>query len=494
MEQEQPDVELQHMEEQELEEELHAMDEEMKDGEPRRRRKKKEKVVDPEPLDDYPGGPHETGLLWKYHVHVARKAADGVWRGKLKCISNRKKIEVMHDEENKSIMAGRWWENRLHATDLGWLQDTSYIMIDHDLIYAFVGRWHEETSSFQLPFGEMKVTLDDVASLLHIPIDGMLLSHGSISRDEAVEWMELYLGSSTGDALKEVEKTKGAHCRFVYLEEIFKDRLKEKSDLAAEYGVTEEVESDKSQWAVDVVYLKYFRDLDLVAGYSWGVVALAHLYKELNNTTRWNCSQVAGYLTSLQAWVFHHFPSTVDNYRNYLDALDLTRVVMTQYGVHRHTRQFERVGLYSGWLRCGERMVRYLPKRVFRQFGWFQTIPRHPIESAPVDVNLAEITNRFRRALDYALTPQMLGETAIHGVEAVDGYIEWFYQVSHPHMILPDMPVPVPRPPEREVLDARAAQEDGDLGYLQLSGKMSRIRDHIYVVMRSGLVPKGTEE
>jgi len=53
------------------------MDEEMEDVEPRRRRKKKEKVVDPEPLDDYPGGPHETGLLWKYHVHVARKASEG---------------------------------------------------------------------------------------------------------------------------------------------------------------------------------------------------------------------------------------------------------------------------------------------------------------------------------------------------------------------------------------------------------------------------------
>jgi len=53
------------------------MDEEMEDTKPPRRRKKKEKVVDPEPLDDYPGGPHESGMLWKYHVHVARKAVDG---------------------------------------------------------------------------------------------------------------------------------------------------------------------------------------------------------------------------------------------------------------------------------------------------------------------------------------------------------------------------------------------------------------------------------
>nr|ABN08597.1 hypothetical protein MtrDRAFT_AC157507g6v2 [Medicago truncatula] len=78
---------------------------------------------------------------------------------------------------------------------------------------------------------------------------------------------------------------------------------------------------------------------------------------------------------------------------------------MAPYGEHRQARQFERVNLYSGWLRFRERMVRYLPERVFRQFGWVQTIPRHSVESAAVDVNLPEITNRFRNALDYALTP-----------------------------------------------------------------------------------------
>jgi hypothetical protein len=39
---------------------------------------------------------------------------------------------------------------------------------------------------------------------------------------------------------------------------------------------------------------------------------------------------------------------TIDNYRNYLDALDLTRVVMAPYAVHRQARQFEWVSLYSG--------------------------------------------------------------------------------------------------------------------------------------------------
>jgi len=87
----------------------------------------------------------------------------------------------MHDKETTPIMDAQWWRDRFHGTGLGWLQDTSYSLIDHDLICAFVERWHEETSSFHLPFGEMTVALDDVACLLHLPIDGMLLSYGPIS-------------------------------------------------------------------------------------------------------------------------------------------------------------------------------------------------------------------------------------------------------------------------------------------------------------------------
>ena len=124
---------------------------------------------------------------------------------------------MMHDKETTLIMVARWWRDRLQGTDLSWLQDTNYSLIDHGLICAFVERWHEETSSFHLLFGEMTVTLDDVACLLHISIDDMLLSHGTITRDEVVEWMEEHLGSDPGETLIEVEKTKCAHCRFGYL-------------------------------------------------------------------------------------------------------------------------------------------------------------------------------------------------------------------------------------------------------------------------------------
>jgi hypothetical protein len=134
------------------------------------------------------------------------------WRGNLKFVNNGKKIEAMHDKDTTPIMAARWWRHRLQGTGLSWLQETSYSLIDHSLICAFVERWHEETLSFHLPLGEMTVTLDVVSCLMHIPIDGMLLSHEFISRDDAVDSMVTYLGSDLGDALVEVTRTRGAHC------------------------------------------------------------------------------------------------------------------------------------------------------------------------------------------------------------------------------------------------------------------------------------------
>jgi len=140
------------------------------------------------------------------------------------------------------------------------------------------------------------------------------------------------------------------------------------------------------------------------------------------------------WLSLLQAWVYQHFrgmgskdvwagyrenrdPSTMffvprsglgtpDQYRNHLDGLDLSAVVMHPYKDHYQACPFEQINLYSGWLRYGSRMVRYLPERVLRQFERVRTIPRHPAESVTPMINLAEITNRFQNALDHALTPE----------------------------------------------------------------------------------------
>ena len=47
-------------------------------------------------------------------------------------------------------------------------------------------RWHKETSSFHLPIDEVTITLDDVASLLHLLIIGAFHSFETMHVDEAV--------------------------------------------------------------------------------------------------------------------------------------------------------------------------------------------------------------------------------------------------------------------------------------------------------------------
>jgi hypothetical protein len=81
------------------------------------------------------------------------------------------------------------------------------------------------------------VTLDDVSCLLHLPINGMLLSHEAMTQNNAVEWMVEHMGIDPGQALVEVTRTKGAHCPFSYLRRIFKERMLEQLALETKHGV-----------------------------------------------------------------------------------------------------------------------------------------------------------------------------------------------------------------------------------------------------------------
>ena len=67
---------------------------------------------------------------------------------------------------------------------------TGYDIISHGLVCAMAERWHQETNNFHLHVGEMTITLDDVACLLHIPIVGQLIekvNHLLFPMEETVE-------------------------------------------------------------------------------------------------------------------------------------------------------------------------------------------------------------------------------------------------------------------------------------------------------------------
>jgi hypothetical protein len=53
-------------------------------------------------------------------------------------------------------------------------------MMDSTALMALVDRWRPETHTFHLPCGEITVTLQDIAMILGLPIDGAPVS-GTVS-------------------------------------------------------------------------------------------------------------------------------------------------------------------------------------------------------------------------------------------------------------------------------------------------------------------------
>lgn len=115
-----------------------------------------------------------------------------------------------------------WFQSVLFLYGMKDICMTSYALVNHDMLNAFLERWHSETSSFHLSHGEMSITLDDVLCLLHLHISGRFLDHGRITKDEAVEMMVEYLGVDPKKVIGEVDKTRGSYSRFEFLRNILR--------------------------------------------------------------------------------------------------------------------------------------------------------------------------------------------------------------------------------------------------------------------------------
>ena len=92
------------------------------------------------------------------------------------------------------------------------------------------------------------------------------------------------------------------------------------------------------------------------------------------------------------------------------------------------------------------------------------------------------------------LTDQDLGLAVITSVEATQGYIRWFYSISHPHLILSDEAIHILRRAEQEARDEVIVEQEGKHGCLELTGRLGRIKDHILPVLVSGVVETWTDE
>jgi len=161
---------------------------------------------------------------------------------------------------------------------------------DQGLLSLFVERWHQETSSFHLPVGEVTITLDDISSLLHLPVVGDLHAFQPLHVDDAIQMLVDLLMVSTEDVRAETGQCRGPYIRLQWVRDMYQRRCQAGHWTAAArayflhlLGCT--LFANKSATHVHVVFLEALRDLSQTGRYAWGVAALVHMYDHLNDAS-----------------------------------------------------------------------------------------------------------------------------------------------------------------------------------------------------------------
>ena len=178
-------------------------------------------------------------------------------------------------------------EDLVTTTELSPLIGCSVVTDDPGLISAFVERWHRETNTFHLLVGELTITLDDVASLLHLSIISAFHSFEPLLVDDAVFLLMELFEVFDEEARSETVRADAAYVRLSWLRDVYQSRCRARWWIVAArayllhlVGCT--LFSNKSATHVHVVHLEAFQELGQSGGYAWGAAALVHMYDQLN--------------------------------------------------------------------------------------------------------------------------------------------------------------------------------------------------------------------
>ncbi|XP_028184707.1 protein MAIN-LIKE 1-like [Glycine soja] len=340
--------------------------------------------------EGFSGGPSDPSVLTQYADHVACSVWTGEERPELKLSSHGRKVHSL----GRPIPA---IEVLVAGTGLSPLIACSVDTGDWGLLSAFVEWWHRETSSFHLPVGELTITLDDVSSLLYLPVVGDLHAFEPLHVDDAVQMLVDLLMVFAESARAETAQCRGPYVCLQWVRDIYQRRCQAGHWTAAArtyllhlLGCT--LFANKSATNVHVVYLEALRDLSMTERYAWGVAALVLMYDQLNDASMSHNRQLGGYITLLQYWIYEYFLSVGDSiadqdydedslracrwivtkktvksictsaYRERLDRLWILDVCWIPYGEHRSVRDSHVRSCYSGLLRWGPVALQVVPQ------------------------------------------------------------------------------------------------------------------------------------
>ncbi|GAV74592.1 PMD domain-containing protein, partial [Cephalotus follicularis] len=407
-------------------------------------------------------GPIDGTVLFDQDKHVSSAVWDGQERGALRCHEHTSKLGE--------------WRLTLKQIELveiagfGYLRKIPAISLDNPLISALVERWRRETNTFHLTVGEMTVTLQDVALMLGLAIEGKAVI--GITHTTCTLVCERLLGIAPDS-----NYASGGMVKLSWLKEFFShcpedatiEEIERHTRAYLLYLVGSTIFSTTTGNKVPVMYLPLFEDFEDTGKYAWGAAALAFLYRALGNASVKSQSTICGCLTLLQCWSYYHLnigrpklnrdpihdhfpfvlrwkgkqsgPTTnrdVVFYRKALDSLKPCDVEWLPYKYMDSTVIPEDIkktlilGRSRTMLICFDKAERHLPDRCLRQYGMLQWIPedvkRWVRKSRGVDGGV-DLSGKMESELNEWADRQLNIVDGDDGVEESE-YMEWYLRIT----------------------------------------------------------------
>ncbi|KAL6342251.1 hypothetical protein AAG906_006874 [Vitis piasezkii] len=174
-------------------------------------------------------GPLDPTVLHGQATHRSSAAWTGVDSKELHC---RRREAIFH---RTSVLDGRIIPLLQQAGFYG-VARLGFISLDWHLITAFVERWRPETHTFHLPQGECTITLQDIAMLIGLPVDGdvvtgstcldwrrssFLLWHRDLDEESIQRYTRAYILQLIGGFLFSGKSSDKVHLMFLPLLEDF---------------------------------------------------------------------------------------------------------------------------------------------------------------------------------------------------------------------------------------------------------------------------------
>ncbi|CAL5406797.1 unnamed protein product [Camellia sinensis] len=416
-------------------------------------------------------GPIDDSVLYDQDKHVSSAVWEGQERGALRCHEHTSKLDQWTLTSKQVELVKK--------AGFDYLRLIPAISLDNPLISALVERWRRETNTFHFTVGEMTVTLEDVAYLLGLAVDGEPVIGVTYTTCEVV--CVKYLGKAPDSGY-----TSGGMVKLSWLKETFarcpEDAPIEDIERCTRayllYLVGSTIFSTTTGNKVPVMYLPLFENFDQAGKYAWGAAALSFLYRALGNASLKSQSTISGCLTLLQCWSYYHlnvgrpklnrdpihdcFPFVlkwkgkqsgptsnrdVAFYRKALDALKPSDVEWCPYAdinnvIPEETKNNLILGRSKTMLICFDKAERHLPDRCLRQYGMQQPIPedvpRWERKSRGVDGGI-DLSGKMESELNEWSNRHL---HIVEGDEDVDDsdYMQWYLRITRK---LVGRPIPI---------------------------------------------------